>query len=303
MVRESDVVLWGRAPVVHEYAKAVHQATGTALILVPPEPPSRRLHFGLAENPFCAAMSRTVGGCQACLRVQRELCVRLSHKLAPHAIRCFAGLMDFVVPVLIGGQHRASFLGGHVLCEKPTQRGFAKVSAQLVAWGLKRDLPQLEAAYFQTPVLSEAQLRAIMRVVTYLAQNLAEWATHQAVVRGPHEPLPIRQVKEFAAAHLGDHQLLPAAARQVHLHPCYLSRLFKKATGIHFIDYVSRVRVEKAKRLLIDPSSRINEIAYACGFGSIPHFNRVFKKHTGMAPTVYRNGPKSKSVKEKSKSA
>ena len=53
-------------------------------------------------------------------------------------------------------------------------------------------------------------------------------------------------------------------------------------------EYVSHVRVEKAKTLLVDPSLRISEVVYAAGFGSIPNFNSVFKRIVGMPPTEYR---------------
>jgi AraC-like DNA-binding protein len=64
--------------------------------------------------------------------------------------------------------------------------------------------------------------------------------------------------------------------------------MFKKATGINFTDYVARVRIEKAKNLLLNPNLRISEIAYEVGFQSLTHFNRVFKKILGRSPTDYR---------------
>jgi AraC-like DNA-binding protein len=68
----------------------------------------------------------------------------------------------------------------------------------------------------------------------------------------------------------------------------YFCKLFKKATGMTLTEYVSRVRVEKAKALLVDPSLRVSEIVYAAGFGSIPRFNSVFKRYVGVPPTEYR---------------
>jgi AraC-like DNA-binding protein len=65
--------------------------------------------------------------------------------------------------------------------------------------------------------------------------------------------------------------------------------MFKKATGLNFTEYVSRVRVEKARNLLLNPNLRISEIAYEVGFQSLTHFNRVFKKITGQSPTDYRS--------------
>lgn len=55
-----------------------------------------------------------------------------------------------------------------------------------------------------------------------------------------------------------------------------------------FTEYVARSRVERASDLLAHPEKQIAESAFACGFESIPHFNRVFKKYTGFTPTQYR---------------
>jgi AraC-like DNA-binding protein len=71
--------------------------------------------------------------------------------------------------------------------------------------------------------------------------------------------------------------------------------MFKKATGLTFTDYLSRVRVEKAKALLLNPHLRISEIAYDVGFQSLTHFNRMFRKIVGESPTAYRE---SKSVRQ-----
>jgi AraC-like DNA-binding protein len=64
--------------------------------------------------------------------------------------------------------------------------------------------------------------------------------------------------------------------------------MFKKATGINFTDYLSRVRTERAKNLLLNPNLRVSEIAYEVGFQSLTHFNRVFKRILGQSPTEYR---------------
>jgi AraC-like DNA-binding protein len=64
--------------------------------------------------------------------------------------------------------------------------------------------------------------------------------------------------------------------------------MFSRATGLTFTQYVQRARTEKAKELLADREQRVSEVAFASGFQSIPHFNRVFRRLTGIAPTTYR---------------
>ena len=77
-------------------------------------------------------------------------------------------------------------------------------------------------------------------------------------------------------------------AQAVHTSAFYFCKLFKKVTGINFTDYLSRVRIEKAKNLLLNPNLRVSEIAFEVGFQSLTHFNRVFKKLLGQSPTEYR---------------
>jgi len=81
---------------------------------------------------------------------------------------------------------------------------------------------------------------------------------------------------------------LGQVAKAVNMSTFYFCKMFKKITGINFTDYLSRVRIEKAKNLLLNPNLRISEIAYEVGFQSLTHFNRVFKKITGQSPTQYR---------------
>ena len=68
----------------------------------------------------------------------------------------------------------------------------------------------------------------------------------------------------------------------------YFCKVFKKSTGLNFTDYLSRVRVENAKRLLLNPNARVSEVAFDIGFTSITNFNRTFKQLVGQSPSDYR---------------
>jgi AraC-like DNA-binding protein len=68
----------------------------------------------------------------------------------------------------------------------------------------------------------------------------------------------------------------------------YFCKSFRKHTGLNFTDFVARLRVERAKELLLNPNLRVSEIAYEVGFQSLTHFNRVFRRVVGKSPTAYR---------------
>jgi len=70
--------------------------------------------------------------------------------------------------------------------------------------------------------------------------------------------------------------------------PCYLSRMFKKMTGLSFSRYRNAVRVSAAKGFLAQAGMPVSAVAEQCGFESATHFGRVFKEFTGTTPLKYR---------------
>jgi two-component system, response regulator YesN len=81
---------------------------------------------------------------------------------------------------------------------------------------------------------------------------------------------------------------LEQVAKYVHLSPAYLSELFKKETGMSFIDYKTIIRIEHAKKLLCTPSMNISEISGKVGYSDPKYFSKLFKKITGKTIFEYR---------------
>jgi AraC-like DNA-binding protein len=76
------------------------------------------------------------------------------------------------------------------------------------------------------------------------------------------------------------------AARLCGMSPFRFGRAFKDAFGMAFRDYVVRVRLEEAGRLLQNPQMSVTEVAYAVGFNDLSYFSRVFKRHFGVSPSM-----------------
>lgn len=68
----------------------------------------------------------------------------------------------------------------------------------------------------------------------------------------------------------------------------HLSKLFKKATGLSFAEYLTAARMRRAVELLADPSVRIGDVADLCGYADQRYFSTVFKKRVGESPSEYR---------------
>jgi AraC-like DNA-binding protein len=213
---------------------------------------------------------------------------RVTRKLAPQQIHCFAGLTVVAMPVLLGHRHVATLLSGQVFRREPTERDFAMVAKMLDGEANGDWLKKARRTYFETPVVTVERFQAIVELVKVFAQYLADCASRHAIASSTGEPSAVADAKKFVQLHVEEPVTLARVAGHVNVSPFYFCKLFKKATGMTLTEYVARVRVEKAKTLLVDPSLRISEVVFAAGFGSIPRFNSVFKRYVGMPPTEYR---------------
>ncbi len=102
------------------------------------------------------------------------------------------------------------------------------------------------------------------------------------------DPPAVTRAKQFIARNQDNAICLATVAKAVNTSTFYFCKLFKRATGLTFTEYLARVRIEKAKTLLLDPNQRVSEVAYEVGFQSLTHFNRVFRGIVRQSPTSYR---------------
>lgn len=113
-----------------------------------------------------------------------------------------------------------------------------------------------------------------------------------ASIRETNNEMTLRSVQivlQYMEEHYASDISLDMLANMVELSPNYLSHLFKQTTGSSFVDYLTELRLKKAKELLRELHFTIYEIAEKVGFSSSQYFSRVFKQAEGMTPTTYRN--------------
>lgn len=275
-----------RSQIYQDYERAFSKTTGLPLTLRPVEP-WHMVHKGKKyENPFCALMAESNKTCAACLETQQKIATAAGH--GPRTVKCFAGLCDTGVPVSVGDEVVGFLQTGQIHLQKPTKKQFNRTASDLVNWGLKVDLRKLEEAYFQTRVLTPKQYESLIHLLTIFAQHLALVSNQLMVRKENAEPPAITKAKQYIQEHQADEISLGDVAGAVNTSTFYFCKMFKKSTGINFTEYLARVRVEKAKNLLLNPNHRISEVAFASGFQSLSHFNRVFRRIAGQSPTRYR---------------
>ncbi len=275
-----------RSAIYRDYVRAFSTVTGMPLALRPIEHWQPALRGAPNENPFCELMARSNRVCAACLEVQRKLTEKTGDR--SRTVTCFAGLSDSAVPIRVGDQLIGFLQTGQILLKQPTKFRFDRAARKLVEWGVDVDLGKAREAYFHTKVLTKKQYRSMLRLLEIFGRHLSILSNQIAMENPAAEPAAVTRAKQFIAQNQNNAICLATVAKAVNTSTFYFCKLFKRATGLTFTDYLARVRIEKAKTLLLDPNRRVSEVAYDIGFQSLTHFNRVFRKIVGRSPSSYR---------------
>ncbi|HZG77796.1 MAG TPA: helix-turn-helix domain-containing protein, partial [Paenibacillus sp.] len=98
----------------------------------------------------------------------------------------------------------------------------------------------------------------------------------------------IAEAKAWIKERLDEEITLQRLSERFHIHPKYFSQRFKQATGETYMDYITRVRFDKAKELLVAGDLKVAGVAERVGFADANYFSIAFKKYTGYTPSEYR---------------
>ncbi|MBB2482300.1 helix-turn-helix domain-containing protein [Bacillus sp. APMAM] len=102
----------------------------------------------------------------------------------------------------------------------------------------------------------------------------------------------ITDILAYINEHLGEALSLTELANKSLVSTSHFSRIFKQKTGMGLIEYLNTKRIIKAKELVLTTTYTVSQIAERCGFESVSHFHRIFKKYLKMTPATYRKSAK-----------
>lgn len=101
--------------------------------------------------------------------------------------------------------------------------------------------------------------------------------------------LAVKEAQKYILSNLAHDISVQAIADHLHMHPSYVSRLYKLETGENVSDFIAKRKLEKAAALLKTSPMKVYEISVAIGYQNPHYFIKLFKKHYGSTPQEYRN--------------
>lgn len=274
-----------RSRLFRDYETVFTKATGLALALRPKEYWLLAHHGKKNENPFCAQLAEHPPTLAICLAAHQQMIQHTGDM--PHTVTCPFGLTETAVPVKVGVETIGYLRIGQVLRRSPSAGDTRKISQKLESHGL-RFSKRVRDAWEHNPLIPPEQYGAIVRLLTFFADQLSALTNQIVLEQKNAEPPLVQKAREYIAKHKDEPLSLSAVAQAAGASVFHFCKVFRKSTGVKFTDYVARVRLEDARTQLLNPNRRISEVAYEVGFQSLTQFNRMFKRVFGQSPTKFR---------------
>lgn len=274
-----------RSKVFRRYEQVFSEATGLALAIRPLEFWQLAHHGKKHENAFCALLAENPATLAVCLRAHQDM---IDHTgVLPHTVTCPFGLTETAVPIRLGEQIIGYLRIGQVLRHLRAKTYTTKVSRELERHGV-RFTGQIRKAWEKSPLIPPDKYSATVRLLTFFAEQLSALANQIVLEQSNAEPPLVLKAREYIEKHKSEELSLADVAKAAGASVFHFCKVFHKATGLKFTDYVARVRLEDARNRLLNPNLRVSEIAYDVGFQSLTQFNRTFKRVFGQSPSEFR---------------
>jgi len=147
------------------------------------------------------------------------------------------------------------------------------------------------SGFVTKPVLKQEVIDQVV-IARDKLRNVLEAKQALESIRNPPKPelmTPIERSVHYMKEQIDTPFTMTEVAEFMNMNPSYFSRYFKEEMGVSFIEYVKKVKVERAKELLTTSNMRIYEISSALGYSSVQYFSTLFKSITGVTPQEYKN--------------
>lgn len=277
------------------------------------------------RNEFCKIIQSTSEGVRRCLESDSKAIKRASKKREPEIYICHAGLVNVAMSLKVGGKQIGSVFTGQLLSRHPSGKHFREIEESVKDLG--PNMAKLKKAYMKIKVFPRDKLDLAVRLISLISSYIIERELSYALERQllkeqkklmdkmkeeeklrmelkkamPFLSLDnvssdskmrnkrmVKAAKEFIESNYNEPINLDMISQAVFLSPNYFSSFFKENTGYNVSEYLTKVRIEKAKDLLKDFKLTVSKISEMVGYEDANYFNQLFKKVEGIPPGEYR---------------
>ncbi len=228
------------------------------------------------NNQYCGLVQNSGKGLKRCLDASKSLMEKCRMSQRSEYMICHAGLVEIVIPMLYEKHIVGYIMLGHVR-ESDTDVDIERALADLPI-----DIEIAKNIYISLPKFDKNKINGIINI----AEMFVKFIIYENMLRLKKSYFD--EAKHYIYNNIGSKLTSEKIAAGIHVSKSTLYAAIKEGTDLSVNEYVTSVRITRAKELLCESEISVNDISSMLGFSSISYFTRFFKKHAGMSPLAFR---------------
>lgn len=242
------------------------------------------LNYGIHLHSICFCLKQNKSTFDKCIRNKERL--NSTKVTAPYYDCCYAGVEEFVVPVIYEGESLLRInISGYRGTLKKSQKFMERISIKC-----GNHFTQLYMELSPSP----PRLNEIMKFINPLKYMFIELYKHcQSIADKSEEKSPTKQIFIKALHYINENYMqqisCDSLSCQLNYSTSYMQYIFKKEGNTTIKSHINNVRLNQAKHLLSHSHISVTDVALACGFLDSNYFSTAFKNKYGISPKKYRD--------------
>ena len=272
---------------LHNYHEAFYKLFHLPLDYLAPDNRNFTICGKAHCNALCAKIMESETGAALCATLTRQRIAEAKRTRRPVVNRCHAGFFDALIPIFADGDYMGSLCIGQFLRRSPDEAEVAAIRKDLAF--LEFEPGELENYCRNTRIMNDEEVDGLVELVQMLGEYICESHMRLRFLESMRSSDPVRTAEQYIQRHYAKHLTVDGIARSVGMSKSYFMHKFTEQNGTSPIAYLNSFRVTQAAGMLTGTKIPISEVAYQCGFQTLSHFNRQFRKVFGESPRRFRN--------------
>ncbi len=232
------------------------------------------------ECDFCRITQRGRNGAALCSDLDRRAQIVAKSFKSNYVYTCYYGLVEIVLPVYKNNVFMGGLYFGQFLDRQPDEKGWQEVEGKLPP---EIDAQSAKEAYFRVEYMSPQKIYDLQFLLNLMSDSIEKHMNQYECRFSDFE-----RIIGYIDHNFQREITLEDLAVISNYNPSYISQMFRRKFGFTLTEYITGVRIRKAKELLLNSGMCMSEIAYATGFKDQNYFSRVFKSLAAFSPMAYR---------------
>lgn len=233
------------------------------------------------HSRFCRELRSDECALEKCKECDYNACMIAKKTKQRYIYRCHAGLTEAVSPIVVDEKIVGYIMLGQILQVDDQEKAWAKIEKYIKGFNL--DYDRVKKLYFKKHNYSYDKIVSVSKIMEACAAYLL---LYKMIVFSDNSMA--KRVDEYIQKNIQKELSVDKICADLGISRVKLYSISERTYGMGIAEYIRKIRVDVAQKMLIKTDEKVSVIAEKCGFFDYNYFTKVFKKYAGLTPRDYR---------------